>query len=100
MRGTKNDPMFVNWDQDETALAERVLGTGSGPRSRTSWPRRARRIAADFASLPVPRNGPRPGRRSDGASFTVETFGRYFMHDPIHHLLRRHRRFRRRAERR
>ena len=28
----------------------------------------------------------RPGRRSDGASFTVETFARYFMHDPIHHL--------------
>ncbi len=28
----------------------------------------------------------RPGRRSDGASFTVETFARYFIHDPIHHL--------------
>ena len=28
----------------------------------------------------------RPGRRSDGAAFTVETFGRYFVHDPVHHL--------------
>ena len=27
-----------------------------------------------------------PRRRSHGAAFTVETFGRYFMHDPIHHL--------------
>jgi len=28
----------------------------------------------------------RSGRRSDGASFTVETFARYFVHDPVHHL--------------
>ena len=28
----------------------------------------------------------RPGRRSDGAAFTVETFARYFIHDPVHHL--------------
>jgi hypothetical protein len=28
----------------------------------------------------------RTGRRSDGASFTVETFARYLIHDPVHHL--------------
>ena len=28
----------------------------------------------------------RPGRRSDGATFTVDTFSRYMVHDPIHHL--------------
>ena len=28
----------------------------------------------------------RPGRRSDGAAFTIETFARYLIHDPIHHL--------------
>jgi hypothetical protein len=28
----------------------------------------------------------RTGSRSDGAHFTVESFGRYFIHDPIHHL--------------
>ena len=28
----------------------------------------------------------RPGRRGDGAVFTVETFARYFVHDPVHHL--------------
>jgi hypothetical protein len=28
----------------------------------------------------------RSGRRSDGARFTVETFARYFIHDPVHHL--------------
>jgi hypothetical protein len=28
----------------------------------------------------------RTGLRSDGARFTVESFGRYLLHDPIHHL--------------
>ena len=28
----------------------------------------------------------RTGARSDGARFTVETFARYFVHDPVHHL--------------
>ena len=28
----------------------------------------------------------RTGSRSDGAHFTIESFARYFIHDPIHHL--------------
>jgi hypothetical protein len=28
----------------------------------------------------------RTGSRSDGAHFTIESFARYFVHDPIHHL--------------
>ena len=28
----------------------------------------------------------RTGRRSDGAVFTVESFGRYLVHDPVHHV--------------
>ena len=28
----------------------------------------------------------RTGFRSDGAAFTVATFARYLVHDPIHHL--------------
>jgi hypothetical protein len=28
----------------------------------------------------------RKGLRSDGAAFTIDTFGRYLLHDPIHHL--------------
>ena len=28
----------------------------------------------------------RRGRRSDGASFTVDSFSRYFLHDVVHHL--------------
>ena len=29
----------------------------------------------------------RTGDRSDGSSFTVDTFARYFLHDPVHHLV-------------
>ena len=28
----------------------------------------------------------RTGNRGDGARFTVETFARYLVHDPVHHL--------------
>jgi hypothetical protein len=28
----------------------------------------------------------RIGRRSDGARFSVAGFGRYMLHDPVHHL--------------
>ena len=28
----------------------------------------------------------RTGVRSDGAVFTIDTFTRYFVHDPMHHL--------------
>ena len=32
------------------------------------------------------RVGAAPGRRSDGASFTVDSIGRYYLHDIEHHL--------------
>ena len=58
---SQDDPLFPNWDQDETAIADRFEGVTGAQWQRT-------------------------GNRSDGASFTVETFARYFMHDPVHHL--------------
>jgi hypothetical protein len=33
-----------------------------------------------------PRQWERRGRRSDGSSFTVASFSRYMIHDPVHHL--------------
>ncbi len=29
----------------------------------------------------------RTGFRSDGATFTIDTFSRYFIHDVVHHLM-------------
>ena len=45
----------------------------------------AHRIAARFAGLTGPQ-WERTGSRSDGARFTVDSFARYLIHDPVHHL--------------
>jgi DinB superfamily len=81
---SQDDPLFPNWDQDATAVAESyqdqdpaevaVALSGAG-----------QAIASRFAGV-TGDQWQRTGRRSDGASFTVETFARYFIHDPVHHL--------------
>ena len=42
-------------------------------------------VAAAFDAVPDA-GWERTGLRSDGAEFTVETLGRYFVHDPEHHV--------------
>lgn len=80
----EDDPLFDNWDQDATAVEQRydlanpVIVTGELT-GAAEW------IAASFETVPDDAWG-RTGRRSDGAVFTVESFARYFIHDPIHHL--------------
>jgi hypothetical protein len=81
---TEDDPLYPNWDQDETALAERY--DAQDPRAvAAELTAAAETLAAHFAAL-AGDQWDRPGRRGDGASFTVETFARYFIHDPVHHL--------------
>jgi hypothetical protein len=81
---TEDDPLFPNWDQDATAVAERY-GEQDPARVRTELADAAESLAVNFAAVSGP-TWERPGRRSDGASFTVETLARYFIHDPVHHL--------------
>jgi hypothetical protein len=81
---TEDDPLYPNWDQDETAVRERY---GEQDPATVTWQlsEAAQALAARFTAV----SGDqwlRKGRRSDGASFTVETFGRYFIHDLVHHL--------------
>jgi hypothetical protein len=45
----------------------------------------ARAIADRFAGV-TGGQWQRTGRRSDGASFTVETFARFLIHDSVHHF--------------
>ena len=81
---SQDDPLFPNWDQDETAVAG-----GYAEQDPTTVARKLREsaqaIADQFAAV-TGAQWQRTGRRSDGASFTVETFARYFIHDPVHHL--------------
>jgi hypothetical protein len=81
---TEDDPMFTNWDQDETAIAERY------DLQDPLVVRRELAIAGDLCAerfdAVTPDEWQRTGLRSDGARFTVDSFGRYLLHDPIHHL--------------
>jgi hypothetical protein len=81
---TEDDPLYPNWDQDETAVADRYASQDPAVVA-DELVVAADALADRFAAV----SGDqwlRPGRRSDGASFTVETFARYFIHDPVHHL--------------
>jgi len=80
----EDDPQFANWDQDRTAVEERYDLQDPAAVS-AELVDAADRISASFAAVTDDQLD-RPGRRSDGARFTVRTFGQYFIHDPTHHL--------------
>ncbi len=80
----EDNPTFENWDQDASAVAgaydQQVPATVVGELA----------VAAEaMAALLDQVKGPawqRPGRRSDGASFRVETIAPYMAHDTFHHI--------------
>jgi DinB superfamily len=78
------DPTFLNWDQDATAVDDRYHEQ-SPVEVASQLTAAAGRLATRFSQLTVDQWG-RPGSRSDGARFTIESLGRYLMHDPVHHL--------------
>jgi DinB superfamily len=81
---SEDDPHFANWDQDATATTDRYNEQGPA------------QVAAELADAAAPLADrfdsvsgdawQRTGNRSDGARFTVDSFARYFIHDPVHHL--------------
>jgi len=81
---SEDDPLFDNWDQDATAIAERyneqdpqVVGAELADAAAA--------LAETYESL-EDAQWQRPGHRSDGAHFTVSTIGRYMLHDTVHHV--------------
>lgn len=78
------DPMFENWDQDATAVEKRYWESDPVIVS-TELEAASRSAAATFAAVGIP-DWARPGRRGNGSVFTVESLGRYFVHDLVHHL--------------
>ena len=81
---SQDDPLFPNWDQDETAVADRY-GEQDPAEVAAELRQAAFAIAGRFEGV-TGDQWQRTGARSDGARFTVETFARYFVHDPVHHL--------------
>ena len=80
----EDEPRFANWDQDETAVADRydeqdpatvlrdLLAAGNALASRFDG------VHGD--------EWQRTGTRSDGAEFSIDSFARYLLHDPVHHV--------------
>jgi hypothetical protein len=81
---TREDPTYPDWDQDATAVQDRYCE--QDPAIVTSELVEAAEVLADRFAVLRPDQWQRPGRRGDGARFTVSTFARYLLHDPVHHL--------------
>ena len=80
----QGDPQFANWDQDVTALESRYA-----EQDPATVAVELVGAAADAAAIYAGVQGDqwqRPGRRSNGSVFTVETLGVYHLHDVHHHL--------------
>jgi DinB superfamily len=81
---TEDDPLYPNWDQDASAVEDRYEEQDPAE-VVTDLIAAAERLATRLDRISGA-EWDRPGRRSDGASFTVSTIARYMVHDPIHHL--------------
>jgi hypothetical protein len=77
-------PQFPNWDQDVTAIEERY-DLQDVAEVRVALSEAAMTLADRFDGVGDD-DWTRTGFRSDGSAFTVESFGTYLLHDPIHHL--------------
>ncbi len=79
----QDDPLYANWDQDAAAVEGRYHAQDPAAVA-AEVVAAAEQVAGAFEGL-APEQWERRGRRSDGASFTVESFSRYFVHDLVHH---------------
>lgn len=79
-------PLFANWDQDETAVEDRYAEQDPAAVAG-ELVEAAESVAATYDGLPVDDEAvwARPGLRSNGSEFTVDTLGRYHLHDIVHH---------------
>lgn len=79
-----HNPTFPNWDQDATAITDRY-GEQDPALVAEEVKAAAAVLSRSFEALPAG-SWQRTGTRSDGPAFTIESFARYLVHDPVHHL--------------
>ena len=80
----EDEPTFANWDQDATAL-ENDYGSQDAGTVAAELVEAAGAVAGIYATV-TEATKDRPGVRSNGDRFTVETLGSYHLHDVVHHL--------------
>jgi hypothetical protein len=81
---TEPHPAFPNWDQDEAAVEHAYL-TQDPLQVAADLQAAGQAIALSLEAVSGD-DWHRTGVRSDGAHFTIDSFARYFVHDPIHHV--------------
>ncbi|HYI43846.1 MAG TPA: DinB family protein [Actinomycetota bacterium] len=79
-----DDPSYPNWDQDAASI-EDGYGEQDPARVAADLAAAAKTLATRFDQV-AGDQWERTGKRSDGANFTVESFARYLIHDPVHHI--------------
>ena len=80
----EDEPTFANWDQDATAV-ESDYGSQDPAIVSVALVEAAGDVAGVYATV-TDETSDRPGVRSNGDRFTVETLGTYHLHDVVHHL--------------
>jgi len=80
----EDGPHYPNWDQNVTAVDDRY-DLADAATLADELAAAGERLAERFDDVDD-EQWTRTGYRSDGAAFTIDSFARYFIHDPIHHL--------------
>ncbi len=80
---SEDDPTFANWDQDETA-ATSDYGSQDPATVAAEVVEAADRVATAYTQV-AGEQWQRPGTRSNGSAFTVDSLARYHLHDLVHH---------------
>jgi len=79
-----DDPLFENWDQDVAAV-QGAYRDQDPAAVATELVDAAAKVSRSYAGIEGPQ-WDRPGRRSNGSLFTVDSLSRYHLHDVEHHL--------------
>lgn len=80
---TQYEPLFANWDQDQTARDDDYAGQNPSVVAGELF-NAAVTVADTYASVP-PDGWSRAGLRSNGSEFTVASIALYHLHDVVHH---------------
>lgn len=79
----ETNPVFDNWDQDKTAIDDSYAEQDPAEVA-VELAEAGRSMASGLDAVPDDA-WDRPGQRSDGAAFTIDSFARYLLHDVVHH---------------
>jgi hypothetical protein len=80
----QDNPTFQNWDQDASAIESRYWEQDPSVVA-DELDADADALATTYATVPADA-WERPGLRSNGSRFTVDSLGRYMLHDMEHHV--------------